>query len=103
MQNKGSLVADYLAIREAARLADDGNRCAVAPSPELKERITAELESIRSNTRSAPAGFIKVAEPVRPGLNDGLIIPPEEFPLGTPMSVIRGAAADRAPLHGTVR
>src|SRR5262249_16763656 len=34
---------------------------------------------------------------------DGVIIPPEAFPAGTPLATIRTAAADRAPLRGTVR
>ena len=37
------------------------------------------------------------------GLNDGVIVPADAFPFGTPLSVIRSAAADRAPLQGTVR
>src|SRR5262249_31468729 len=45
----------------------------------------------------------RAAEPNRPGLNDGLIIPPDEFPLGTPLGVLRNAAADRAPLRGVLR
>jgi immune inhibitor A len=80
-------------IHAAARATDDGNRCTVAPSPELKERIKAELASIRASSKSLP--FVRVGEPQRPGLNDGIIIPPEEFPLGTPMSTMRAAAADR--------
>jgi len=88
-------------IHAAARATDDGNRCTVAPSPELKERIKAELASIRASSKSLP--FVRVGEPQRPGLNDGIIIPPEEFPLGTPMSTMRAAAADRAPLAGVVR
>src|SRR6185436_20392845 len=39
----------------------------------------------------------------RPGFNDGLIIPGSEFPLGTPARIVRRAAAERAPLRGTVR
>jgi len=88
-------------VHAGARATDDGNRCTVAPSPELKERIKAEIEGIRASSTSLP--FIRVGEPERPGLNDGIIIPPEEFPLGTPMSVMRAAAAERAPLAGVVR
>jgi immune inhibitor A len=39
----------------------------------------------------------------RPGFNDGLIIPGVEFPLATPLRVVRRAAAERAPLRGSVR
>jgi immune inhibitor A len=88
-------------VHAAARASDDGSRCTVAPSPELRERIQQELAGIRASSTSLP--FIRVGEPQRPGLNDGLIIPPEEFPLGTPMSMMRDAAAERAPLAGVVR
>ncbi|HXR30836.1 MAG TPA: M6 family metalloprotease domain-containing protein, partial [Solirubrobacterales bacterium] len=37
------------------------------------------------------------------GYNDGLIVPGTKFPLGTPPSTIRSAAAERAPLRGVVR
>lgn len=80
MENKRNLLLDYLAICKAARLSDDGNRCAVAPSPELKERIQQELTAIRSNAGSALAALAKAAEPSRPGFNDGLIIPADQFP-----------------------
>jgi immune inhibitor A len=90
-------------VHAAALASDDGTRCTVAPSPELKERIRSEIESIKSNARSALAPFVRMGEPQRPGLNDGIIIPPEEFPLGTPMSHMRAAALERAPLAGVLR
>ena len=84
MENKRNLLLDYLAICKAARLSDDGNRCAVAPAPELKERIQQELTAIRSNTASALAALAKAAEPSRPGFNDGLNpFLADQFPLGT--------------------
>jgi immune inhibitor A len=41
--------------------------------------------------------------PQLPGLNDGTIYPPSDFPLGTSTRSIRRAAAERAPLRGTIR
>jgi immune inhibitor A len=41
--------------------------------------------------------------PRRLGFDDGVIVPPEEFPFGTSLARIRDAAAERAPLRGTVR
>lgn len=41
--------------------------------------------------------------PHRLGFDDGVIVPPEEFPFGTSLARIRDAAAERAPLRGTVR
>ena len=101
MSTPSKWLEEIARVRAAARASDDGSRCTVAPSPELRERIQQELADIRSTSSSLP--FIRVGQPERPGLNDGLIIPPEEFPLGTPMSVMRAAAAEQAPLAGVVR
>ncbi|HKP05468.1 MAG TPA: M6 family metalloprotease domain-containing protein [Chthoniobacterales bacterium] len=46
---------------------------------------------------------MRAAEPQAPGLNDGMIVPPDEYPLGTPLRAIRSGAAERAPLAGVVR
>jgi len=78
--------------------------CAVAPSPELKERLLAELADAKSRSRSTLASALGLARaPRRLGFDDGTIIPPTQFPVGTPLSAIRSTAADRAPLRGTVR
>jgi immune inhibitor A len=90
-------------IYREARAAEDGNRCTVAPSPDLKGRIDAEIKKLRTAKNSALAPFVRAGEPRRPGLNDGLIIPPDEFALGTPISVLVATAAERAPLAGVVR
>lgn len=78
--------------------------CAVPPSPELRERWADQLTSVRRRRRGDDAARFSLArEPRRLGFNDGVIVPPEEFPIGTALQMIRGAAADRAPLRGTVR
>jgi immune inhibitor A len=78
--------------------------CAIGPSPELKERWDKELTRTLSRKRSEGAAVFGLErEPRRVGFNDGVIIPPEAFPAGTPLATIRSAAADRAPLRGTVR
>ena len=103
MSNSRSLVQHYLQIRNAARACDDGQRCMVAPHPALRARINQELASIRTSGDSSIAALVRASEPRRLGYNDGVIIPPDEFPLGTPMSVIRDAALERAPLRGVLR
>jgi len=103
MPNKSELLYNFERIRRAAAESDDGLCCAVAPAPELNERIKKELADIRAASTSVVGALARAAEPNRPGLNDGLIIPPEDYPLGTPLSVIRNAAADRAPLRGVLR
>ena len=78
--------------------------CAVAPSPELKAKLKAELAQVRSTVSSELASALTLARsPTRLGFNDGVIFPPDQFPEGTPKSAIRSAAADRAPLRGPLR
>lgn len=51
-----------------------------------------------------PSAFIiKAAEPTALGLNDGVILPPEEFQLGAPLRAVRAAAAERQPLRGKLK
>jgi immune inhibitor A len=102
MLNGLDLLRNYLRIREAVKATEDGQRCAVAPHPDLREKLQEEMKRLRASDALA-APFVKISEPTYPGLNDGMIVPPDEFPLGTPLSVVRSAAADRAPLRGTVR
>ncbi len=86
--------------RLVARYSDT---CFAPPSPELRQRMTAELQRARSR-KSAVAGALGLErKPRRIGFDDGVIIPPSEFPFGTPIETIRRAALDRAPLRGTVR
>jgi immune inhibitor A len=103
MKNQGHLLRNFERIRQAALQSEDGLRCAVAPHPDLREKMRVELAAVRGAGGGVLGAFARSAEPRRPGLNDGMIIPPEQFPLGTPLSVIRSAAAERAPLRGVVR
>jgi len=78
--------------------------CAIAPAPELRDRLKAELANLRESSLSGLAQSLSICrDPRRLGFNDGVIIPPSEFELGTAFSAIRGAAAERAPLRGAVR
>ena len=97
------LAAAVARIRAEARRTDDGQRCMVAAHPDLHEKIKGEIATIRAARAGVLNGLARAAEPQAPGLNDGMIIPPEEYPFGTPMRAIRNAAADRAPLAGVVR
>ena len=78
--------------------------CAVAPSPELQEKLKAELARALADPASTASAALGAArEPRHFGFNDGVIIPPEQFPFGTASRAIRAAAAERAPLRGTLR
>ena len=78
--------------------------CAVAPSPELKEKMKADLADAKKGSKSPLADVFAIARgPRRLGFDDGVIIPPDQFPVGTSYAAIRAAAAERAPLRGAVR
>jgi immune inhibitor A len=78
-------------------------RCLVAPHPDLRDRMVASLERLRSTEGAVPSSFIRAQEPTAPGLNDGLIIPGSYFPVGTSLEKVRSAASDRAPLRGALQ
>src|SRR5688500_18592839 len=78
--------------------------CAVAPSPELNERLKTELEEFRASSDSELAGQVGIVrDPRWLGFNDGVILPPEAYPDGIASSTLREAALERAPLRGPVR
>lgn len=82
----------------------DPHRCTVAPSPELSDRIKAEVERLQAQEQVRNlTSALKLPAPKAPGLNDGLILPGSYFPLGTSVERVRWAATERAPLHGTLR
>jgi immune inhibitor A len=94
------ILSNIQAIYAAARQNDDGECCMVAPSPELNKEIKAEIKRLRKRGFGA---MTTIQDREAPGLNDGLIYPGDMFPLGTPLSIAREAAAQRAPLRGAVR
>ncbi|MFG2820180.1 M6 family metalloprotease domain-containing protein [Kitasatospora sp. NPDC048365] len=77
--------------------------CAVAPSPELRQKLQEQLERARSGADELASQLGVSRGPRQLGFDDGTIFPPDEFPLGTPYATIQAAAAERAPLRGTVR
>lgn len=99
----GTVLANVQHIVEMARQSDDGERCMIAPSPDLREKMNQDLTRLRGLEGTVMGGMLHSVELPSPGFNDGVIIPPEEYPLGTPLSVIKSGAADKAPLRGTVR
>ncbi|MDQ6836818.1 MAG: M6 family metalloprotease domain-containing protein [Actinomycetota bacterium] len=77
--------------------------CAVPPHPDLGDQWLAELDRVRESGEGAASALGLARKPRRLGFDDGVIIPPDEYPVGTPLAVVASAAADRAPLRGTVR
>jgi immune inhibitor A len=74
--------------------------CAVAPSPQLRERMN---EWLRGPRADGDLPLTLAGDPRLPGFNDGTILPPSTFRPGTPARDVRSAAADRSPLRGDVR
>jgi immune inhibitor A len=86
------------------RTPREDDLCAIPPSPELADRWRAELARMNEADAAPVGGAASMPRsPRRLGYNDGVIIPPDRFPLGTSLASIREAAADRAPLRGDVR
>jgi len=63
--------------------------CAVAPSPELRQRLREQLGNLRAG---ADAPVTLAGDPKLPGFNDGTILPPSAFGPGTPLGRVQSAA-----------
>lgn len=99
-----SLLVDSVAtIYRRARRNRTGDCCMVAPHPDLRESLKGELDRIRGAAKGSLGLLLQAKDRSPAGMNDGLIYPGDQFPLGTPLRIARAAAADRAPLRGTVR
>jgi immune inhibitor A len=97
------LLDELTRIYLAAGESEDGQRCAVAPHPALREKINRVVRAAAAAGDLPAALSMRASEPRAYGLNDGVILPPGHFPLGTAPSVIRSAAGARAPLRGTLK
>jgi immune inhibitor A len=75
----------------------------VAPHPEARQRIEEALRRASEAADAVPAHEVALYPPKKLGLDDGVIIPGTEFPLGTPPARVRAAAAERPPLRAAVR
>ena len=99
-----SLLNEINNIHSEAVKTDDGERCMIAPSPELKKKIDDELKKIKNTAaKGLLAGKIGIRDTQPVGFNDGLIYPGTMFPVGTTAAIARAAGLNRAPLRGTVR
>lgn len=90
-------------IYAAAAASEDGQRCMVAPAPDIRRQVDEALQRASDAGVALPGHRIRLRPPDKLGLNDGLIIPGTQFPLGTPPSRVSRQAAERAPLRGAVR
>ncbi|MFT3936245.1 MAG: M6 family metalloprotease domain-containing protein [Chitinophagaceae bacterium] len=103
-KRNSALLDEITTIHTEAQKTDDGNRCMIAPAPELKKKIDDELKKLKNTAaKGLLAGKIGIRNTQPVGFNDGLIYPGTMFPVGTSASIARSAGLNRAPLRGTVR
>jgi immune inhibitor A len=103
-KEENNLVQRYLKIMEAASKSNDGNRCMIAPSPNLKKDLKDELKKLKKKLGSSVFGnMLKPLGKTKVGLNDALLRPGKSFPLGMSASRVKSVAANRAPLQGTLK
>ncbi len=105
MKNDSSkkLLDNFMKINNAANESYDPQRCMIPPHPDLKKKLDAELKKLKTANKGLFTDRIGVLPQDRVGLNDGLIYPGTVFPAGTGPELAKSAAANRAPLSGTVR
>ncbi len=78
--------------------------CAVAASPQLRDRLKDAVRSARVASglpAEGPGSLLR--EPRRLGFNDGVLRPPTAFAPGADRTAVRAAAHERAPVRGQVR
>jgi len=98
------LLTHLTTIFEQAAQCEDGERCMVAASQELAQRIREDMNRLRGEAAvDRVRSILRIREPSPLGMNDGVIYPPSHFPMGTSPQRIRSAATERAPLRGTLR
>jgi immune inhibitor A len=75
----------------------------VAPSPQLRKKLREVRQELRTRGATPASALLTFRQPRLLGMNDGMIVPPDQFPLGTSSARLRRAAAERAPLRGVIR
>ncbi len=102
--SKKPLLPGILDIYTAAAKSNDGNRCMISPSPQVKEQIKKELKKLKGIAQSdLVSNLLGVKQKTRLGLNDGLIYPGRVFPLGTSISGVRAHERNLVPAKGVLR
>jgi immune inhibitor A len=98
------LVNNIIDIYQAAALSNDGHRCMIAPSPQVKEELKRDLNRLKSLASSEIlSNLLTPKQQDKLGFNDGLVMPGNVFPLGTSAMEARKLSLQREPLHGTLR
>ncbi|MFT3703243.1 MAG: M6 family metalloprotease domain-containing protein [Agriterribacter sp.] len=98
------LISDYVTIVKGAAASNDGHRCMIGPSPELKKKLKTDLNQLKRDLGSSVlSNLIKPLGKSRVGYNDALLQPGSVFALGTSAALVRSRSAERAPLQGNLK
>ncbi len=98
------LLQQYQQIIDAANKSNDGNRCMIAPSPDLRKQLKDDLKKLKKQLGSNVLGnMLKPLGKTKVGYNDALLRPGSSFPLGMSASKVKSVAANRSPLQGILR
>lgn len=94
------LLSGYRDILLAAAGSNNGERCMIAPHPDLRKKLKEQLANLKRDLGSSVlSNLLTPLDNSRVGLNDGLIQPGNVFPLGTSAQATRAMAA---PLQGNL-
>ena len=96
-------LTEILDIYVDAALSDDGQRCCVAPSPEVIGRLREALNAANDGLPAGVSAVLDTGPNDKVGFNDGLNRPGDELPFGAPSRVARNFALERAQLSGRIR
>ena len=103
-QTNTGLVQGYLKTMAAANKSNDGNRCMIAPSPDLKKQLKTDLKKLKRDLGSSVfSNMLKPLSKTKVGFNDALLRPGNAFSPGMSASRMRLVAASRSPVQDTVR
>lgn len=98
------LLQSYLQIMQHAAASNDGQRCMIAPHPDLKNKLKQEFKKLKKDLGSFALGnLLKPESKTKLGMNDAMLQPGNVFPLGTSAVRVRSMSAAKAPLRGTLR
>lgn len=103
-ESTAKLLSNYLHICKAAEASNDGHRCMIAPSPEIREKLKKELKELKKLTADSSLSFLlQPRMNKRLGLNDSMLLPGNMFPIGSSVERVRSTSSQRTPLRGRVR
>jgi len=102
-KNNG-ILNELLPVYQAAAASNDGQRCMIAPSPEIRAQIKKELKRLKGiSSNEMFSNLLSLKQQNRPGLNDSMIYPGRVFPLGTSIAGLKAHDLERAAVRGIVR